>query len=853
MAATIDRIVVTGDLLRPDGQNGPHSQTTNVMWLYNLLATQLREATGLPVAAITNQNAEFGFNSIYKLAGVSPNDDSWAALYNSAPPQVRSNWARQFDGAIVIGFELPPSLRAALSERGISFIDCMIHPVRFMDDIFLAMRSASAEINALLASRTLPARRVYAAAGAASALAYRKRLVRHEDPFSLFVGQMQVDRSMIVDGVLKKPDTLRSEIADAIGFPTSLKFSDHPLQKSDGAFAIVSAHTPHVERTAENTYALLANPALEKVISISSSVGIEVRFFGKDASYALGPSSPVLFRGEVDDDASYWSIFNDFMAADFWRVILAPLLSVTLPDGDGPLWRPGLLRSTLGVGWGYDQLFGVTSLPAALSAPNKHLRLRGSHELKQGRTQPLLRGRLLGNLLNNSVRGLSMALDLIDSGIRNGKPIVLHPRTPGPRAILVIDAGFLYVKSGSRQVLEAQLRALKSSGFKIDFLLVHPARAPKPRPISRKLLKQFPVEVVYEAGLDLATYQVPAAARWVRPSRVPGQRSLGELLAASQAMVTSREFEAQSKAQPYEIVLVNYVWNLPLALKIADRRSPVIVETIDVQSKQIAYHRGKKALDKNLKHEVSALSKADAVIALNAEEFQFFKDQIGPEKVRLLYPPAITDIAEEPGETLLERSGAAPWHSVPKEIETVHALFLGSAHDPNRQGFEWFVNSVLPIIQRDVPNFTLAIAGTVIQAIQDRGDDETLVADGVYPLGVVKQVAPLYRAAQIVIVPIRHGEGASIKTIEAFGFGKAVVTTSVGLRGLPQDIEHPSFDGAEEFAARVVALVKDDAKTKEAEEASLRIYRSFFQQENYNRKFREILSELGSVERFHSR
>lgn len=154
MGSTIDRVVVTGDLLRPDGQRGPNSQTTNIMWLYNLLSTQLHEATGLPVVAITNQNAEFGFRSTYEMAAKSPGEESWAQLYHIAPPDVRSNWARQFDGSIVIAFELPPSLRAALTERGISFIDCMINPIRFMDDIFLGMRSSSADTNALLAGRT---------------------------------------------------------------------------------------------------------------------------------------------------------------------------------------------------------------------------------------------------------------------------------------------------------------------------------------------------------------------------------------------------------------------------------------------------------------------------------------------------------------------------------------------------------------------------------------------------------------------------------------------------------------------------------------------------------------------------
>ena len=435
--ASIDRVVVTGDLLRPDSQIGPGSQTSNIMWLYNLLSTQFHKSTGLPVVSMTNESAEFGFHSAYETAGISPSLAGWAQLYHSAPSGVRSNWARQLHGSLVVGFELPPSLRSALIEWEVPFIDCMIHPVRFMDDIFLAMRSSSAEVNAFLAGRALPRRKVFAAAGAVSALAYRKQWVCHEAPFSLFVGQMLVDRSMIRDGRIQTPETLRDATVDAIGKPDQLKFSDHPLEKSDRAFAIVSAHAKHIQRTSRNTYALLANPALERVISISSSVGTEAQFFGRKASYVLGPSSPVLFSSDKDDGVSYWSIFNDFMAADFWRASLAPLLPVTAPDGDGPLWRPGLLRSTLGVGWGYDQIFSAVQSPAkptpkgkptppANSTPQAVQRLavrarnkpKGISKLKREVVRPLSQGwslvRKLGTPLakTNLVRGVSKALGL---------------------------------------------------------------------------------------------------------------------------------------------------------------------------------------------------------------------------------------------------------------------------------------------------------------------------------------------------------------------------------------------------------------------------------------------------------
>lgn len=152
---------------------------------------------------------------------------------------------------------------------------------------------------------------------------------------------------------------------------------------------------------------------------------------------------------------------------------------------------------------------------------------------------------------------------------------------------------------------------------------------------------------------------------------------------------------------------------------------------------------------------------------------------------------------------------------------------------------------MLPIVRHEIPDFRLAVAGPVTQIIAQRHDKAILESDGVYPLGVAQWVAPLYQVAQMIIVPIRRDEGVSIKTIEAFGYGKAVVTTTVGLRGLPRDIDHSSFDDAEAFAARVIRLATDEAERRAAEAISLRLHKSLFHQEIYDQNFKKMLSSIG--------
>jgi glycosyltransferase involved in cell wall biosynthesis len=43
----------------------------------------------------------------------------------------------------------------------------------------------------------------------------------------------------------------------------------------------------------------------------------------------------------------------------------------------------------------------------------------------------------------------------------------------------------------------------------------------------------------------------------------------------------------------------------------------------------------------------------------------------------------------------------------------------------------------------------------------------------------------LYRRAFLVVIPLTHGTGMSVKTIEAMAYGKVILGTSIAFRGYP--------------------------------------------------------------------
>lgn len=125
-------------------------------------------------------------------------------------------------------------------------------------------------------------------------------------------------------------------------------------------------------------------------------------------------------------------------------------------------------------------------------------------------------------------------------------------------------------------------------------------------------------------------------------------------------------------------------------------------------------------------------------------------------------------------------------------------LFVGTlGHFPNVDGLVWFADEILPIVQaRSLRDFEVQIVGTGWSPLLAK----LVRAPGVRIIGHVPDVQPYYGRANAVIVPLRAGGGTRIKVIEAFGYGRPVIGTTIGLEGI-------------EAEDKVHALIGDDPDT----------------------------------------
>lgn len=231
-----------------------------------------------------------------------------------------------------------------------------------------------------------------------------------------------------------------------------------------------------------------------------------------------------------------------------------------------------------------------------------------------------------------------------------------------------------------------------------------------------------------------------------------------------------------------DILIADYAFQAEAFNHLPGRPSAIVMH--DLFHKRAAGSEGRDSVVQiDCKSEVALLSRADAVVAIQAAEAAFVAREVpGPRPI--LAPMAARPVtAAQPG-----KSGKL--------------LFVGSNTAPNVLALEWFFKQVLPQLKKNYPELTLDVVGGVSAAFLRGG------AEGVTFHGVVDQLAPFYEKAAVVISPLTFGSGLKVKLIEAMAHGKAIVATSVTLQGVEQECASAVLraDDATTFARSITSL-----------------------------------------------
>jgi len=165
-------------------------------------------------------------------------------------------------------------------------------------------------------------------------------------------------------------------------------------------------------------------------------------------------------------------------------------------------------------------------------------------------------------------------------------------------------------------------------------------------------------------------------------------------------------------------------------------------------------------------------------------------------------------------------------------------LFVGALHEtdsPNYDGLCWFVDQVLPLIERALHWETrLTVVGYTGEKVSlDRFRDHQRVT----LLGAVAQTERLYDSHRLFIAPTRYAAGTPYKVYEAASFGLPVVATDLLRRqmGWADGVDLLAADSTDPagFAARVVRLYRDAALWQQLRDNALHRLRTENAREHY--------------------
>lgn len=174
----------------------------------------------------------------------------------------------------------------------------------------------------------------------------------------------------------------------------------------------------------------------------------------------------------------------------------------------------------------------------------------------------------------------------------------------------------------------------------------------------------------------------------------------------------------------------------------------------------------------------------------------------------------------------LEALGAPGVRTIPTGVDTTELapsgavrrpgviVFCGSMDWlPNQDAVRWFTAEILPHVRAQAPAAHLLVVGKAPPAAW-RASVEQSASGAVEFTGWVEDVRPYLDTATCAVVPLRVGGGTRIKIYEAIAMGCPVVSTSIGVEGLPlEDGRHYlCADAPEAFAESVARLLRDPAR-----------------------------------------
>lgn len=380
------------------------------------------------------------------------------------------------------------------------------------------------------------------------------------------------------------------------------------------------------------------------------------------------------------------------------------------------------------------------------------------------------------------------------------------------RRLLFVSPRFLFPADSGGKIRTTQiLRGLKNGKFRVTLVM--------PATLGQRTRWTGQIEALCD---NHVSWQQPARSRLLDKMQkvVRLLHSLPVSVISDWDPVGAATVAAELESGP-DVVVFDFVHSAVLA---PDRLStPSIMFTHNVEAEiferhwkvtRFPLHRWiwRNQYRKMYRYERDTLAAFDTVIAVSDRDSAFFGQHYGIIHCRSIPTGVDTEFfAYHP-----------PGH-------TAQVVFCGSMDwMANIDAVEYFADQVWPLVRRQVSAARMKVVGrtppeALVRRLRKAAPEWEFT-------GFVEDIRDHIAGAAAFVIPLRVGGGTRIKAFEAMAMGSPVVSTSIGIEGLPvEDGRHYlKADEPEHFATQVISLLQNAEQRQQISGAARRLVQERF-------------------------
>ena len=403
--------------------------------------------------------------------------------------------------------------------------------------------------------------------------------------------------------------------------------------------------------------------------------------------------------------------------------------------------------------------------------------------------------------------------------------------------LLFVSPRFLFpVDSGGKIRTTQTLRGMKRAGnFRITLL--------SPAPVNANADFSDELAAVCDR---FVSWPESAQSRWHNVTRLRHALSSLPIPVATDCSNEGSRLVQQELAKNPSVVVFDFAHAAVLAP--ANLSVPSVMFTHNVEAEIFARHvqvaknplakmAWQSQYKKLLRFEKTALQKFDSVVAVSKRDRQVFEEDWG-----------IANVADISTGVDLDFFNYEP----PKQGGGV--VFTGSMDWlANIDGIEFLLDDIWPIVAQKMPSLEMTVVG--------RNPPQSLVSTADksnYPwhfTGFVDDVRPYVHKSSVYVIPLRVGGGTRLKVFEAMAMGSPIVSTALGVEGLPleEGTHYLRAETPNELAEAVLKLAQDPVLGQQISEAAYELVKQHFSFEVAAGEFEQIcLQTVESAKNVHS-